>query len=82
MRLWKEGKLKDFSLLLTVEGDHQKAEEEHKKAEDEPLISNGNGHQQNGMKMDTKMPPIKSEKVTVIHGDDEPKKKQGCCSLM
>lgn len=57
----------------------------------EPLLNstqqNGKASKNNKSIVDVKTtsvtpPPLKSEMVSVVMGSDEPKKKQGCCSLM
>ena len=107
LRLWKEGKLKDVSLLLKAKeeseklkmADHEDQLDSQGQLEQPLLTSNGSTTSQNGVKNGTSTKnggqktitehvktssapgPLRSEKVTVM-GGDEPKKKQGCCSLM
>ena len=88
LRLWKEGK----PLLLEAEANSEesepnsilKSEKENNQHhnDSEPLLSHQNG--MNGKKMEVKSAsprpqPSRAEKVNI---EDEPKKKQGCCSLM
>ena len=98
LRLWKDGKLKDFSLLLKAGGGGNNNPDQDKEDEvdnttkamaKEPLLKNGtpqNGQSKNLVdssksSMAAQQQPLRSEKVKIGSGD-EPKKKQGCCSLM
>ena len=86
LRLWKEGKLKDFSLLLKAKEEQLQHEAEtrmlNKDENDchEPLLTTQNGSAKTFIKNGQQSKKAEGKKAKP--GMDEPKKKQGCCSLM